>query len=98
MPSASFERDAARRDDRRGATGGMALDIDRHRIHRDVGGGHFDMHTERSRAPTQALRPNAKLVDRLAQLRLYLGALRIGAGGAERPRGGNLGKMHAEVD
>src|SRR6185437_10763602 len=44
---ASLERDAARRDDGAGAPRRMALDVHRHRIHGDVGGGDLDMDAER---------------------------------------------------
>src|SRR5512141_2525782 len=44
----SPELDAAGRDDGIGAPRRMTLDVHGHRIHGDMGGGDFDMHTERS--------------------------------------------------
>src|ERR1039458_1210646 len=53
---ASLELNAARRDDRLGAAGGMTLDIHGDGIHGDVGGGHFHMHPECRCTSAQALR------------------------------------------
>src|SRR6266851_2101259 len=45
----------------------------------------------------EALRPDAEHVDRLAELLLELRAFGVGAVRAERPRGGDLGEVHAKV-
>src|SRR5882757_5700659 len=79
------KRDAARRDQRRGAARRVALDVHGDRIHGDVGRRDLDMDAEGGGPAAEPLRADAELVDGLAQLRLDLGAFRIGAGGAERP-------------
>ena len=57
----------------------VALHVDRHRVHRDVRRGEFNVHRERSRVTAQPLRPDAKLIDRSRELRFELGAFRVGA-------------------
>src|ERR1044071_6905350 len=92
-----LESDSARSDYGFGAPCRVALDIHGHRIHRDMGGGYLHMHAKRRRASAEALRPDSQLIDRFAQLRLDPGAFLVAAGGAERPRRGDFGKMHAQV-
>src|SRR5688572_1927121 len=75
----------------------VALHVDRHRVHGDVGGGGFDVHGERGRVPAQTLRTDPQQVDGLSQRRLELGTLRILAARAERPRRRDLGEVHAEI-
>src|SRR5436309_1863251 len=47
------------------AARGVALHVDRHRVHGDVRCGGLDVHGERSGVAAQALRPDAQHVDRL---------------------------------
>src|ERR1700694_291295 len=75
----------------------VALHVHRHRVHRDVGGGGFDVHRERGGIATEPLRTDAEHVDGLAELRLELRALRIVTARAQRPRRRHLGKMHAQI-
>ena len=42
----------------------VALHVDRHRVHGDVGGRYFDVHRERGGVAAQALRPDSQQVDR----------------------------------
>src|SRR4051795_5639512 len=88
---------AAGRDGRPRPARGMALDVYRHRVLRDVGGGDFDMNREAGGAAAEALRADAELVHRAGQFLLDFGALFVGADRAERPGRRDLGKVHAEV-
>src|SRR6185436_13139861 len=75
----------------------VALHVHRHRVHRDVGRRGLDVHRERGRVAAQALWPDAEQIDRLAERGFELRAFRIFAARAERPRGRDLGQVHAQV-
>ena len=75
----------------------MALHVDGHRIHRNVRRRELDMHGERRRVASQALRPDAQTIDRGGKLRLELRAVRIGAMRAEFARGRALRERDAEI-
>src|SRR5438105_1715152 len=76
---------------------GMALHVDGDRVHGDVRRRRLDMHGEGGRIAAEALRSDAKHVYRVAEVPLELGALRVLAGRAERPRRRHLGEMHAQI-
>src|SRR5690348_11671490 len=81
---------AARTEGGARAARGVALHVDRDRVHRNVRGRGFHVHRERGGVAAQALRPDPEQVDRLAERALELRALGILAAAAERPRGGHL--------
>src|SRR6267378_6972460 len=62
----------------------VALHIHRHRVHRDVGGGRFDVHRERGGIAAEPLRTDAEHVHRLAELFFQPGSLGVVAARAER--------------
>src|SRR5258706_8952213 len=89
--------ETCRSESRARATRGVALHVDRHRVHGDVRRRGLDVHREGGRIAAEALRADAEHVDRLRELALELRALRVGALRAERPRRRLLGEMQAEI-
>src|SRR3954471_1347734 len=79
------------------AARGVALHVHRYRVHGDVRRGGLDMHGEGRRIAAEALGSDAEQVHRFAESLLELRALRILAARAERPGGGDLGEVHAEI-
>src|SRR5688500_2470304 len=79
------------------AARGMALHVHGDRVHGDVRRRGLDVHGEGGRVAAQALRTDAEHVDRRGQVALELRAFRVLAMRAERPGGGDLGEVHAEV-
>ncbi len=69
--------DAVRREDGRGPPGRMALDVDGHRVHGDVGGRRLHVHGKRRRIAPQPLRPDAEAVDGPGERTLQLGAFGV---------------------
>src|SRR5207248_7479629 len=96
-PNSKAIFDAGGTQSRPRAARGVALHVDRDRIHRDVRGGGFDVHRKGGRIAAEALRTDAEHVDRLPELGFELRTFRVGAARAERPRRGDLGEMHAKI-
>ena len=57
----------------------------------------LDVHGKARRVAAQPLRAHAQRVHGVRQLRFEARAFRVGAGGAERSRRGDLGQVHAQV-
>ncbi len=86
-----------RRDHRDGAARRVALDVDRDRVHRDVGRGDLDMDSEGRAVAAEPLRSDAEAVDGIAELGFERRALGIGAARAQGAGRRDLGEMHAEI-
>src|SRR3990167_8956714 len=79
----SSDLDALGREQGGRAPGRMALDVDRDRVHGDVGRGQFDVDRERGRIAAQPLRADAEGVDRRREQGFELGAFGVGTARAE---------------
>src|SRR5204862_4475024 len=82
---------------RTGAARGVALHVDRDRVHGDVRGGGLDVDGKGGGIAAQSLRTDAEEVDRLGEVALELRAFRIVAVRTEGAGRGQLGEMHAKV-